>query len=74
MVTFCLISKGLHPPKQIPVMTLSIVPVDQAGIDDIAVGLSGFSHDSAGLRHSMMTLLFIACASQASKEAVPSRS
>ena len=48
-------------------MTLSIVPVDQAGIDNIADGLSGFTDDTADLQQSMMTTLFIAGASDASK-------
>ena len=48
-------------------MTLTIVPVDQAGIDNIADGLSGFSDDTADLQQSMMTTLFIAGASDASK-------
>ena len=48
-------------------MTLSIVPVDQAGIDNIADGLSGFTDDIADLQQSMMTTLFIAGASDASK-------
>ncbi len=48
-------------------MTLSIVPVDQAGIDNIADGLSGFTDESSELQQSMMTTLFIAGASDASK-------
>ncbi|MDC3010987.1 hypothetical protein OAZ24_01990 [Synechococcus sp. AH-736-G21] len=48
-------------------MTLSIVPVDQAGIDNIADGLSGFSDESSELQQSMMTTLFIAGGSDASK-------
>lgn len=48
-------------------MTLSIVPVDQAGIDNIADSLSGFTDESSELHQSMMTTLFIAGASDASK-------
>ena len=48
-------------------MTLSIVPVDQAGIDNIADGLSGFTDDTGDLQQSMMTTLFIAGGSDASK-------
>ena len=48
-------------------MTLSIVPVDQAGIDNIADGLSGFTDESSELQQSMMTTLFIAGASDASR-------
>lgn len=48
-------------------MILSIVPFDQAGIDNIADGLSGFTDDTADLRQSMMITLFIAGASDASK-------
>ena len=48
-------------------MTLSIVPVDQAGIDNIAYGLSGFTVDTGDLQQSMMTTLFIAGGSDASK-------
>ena len=48
-------------------MTLSIVPVDQAGIDNIADGLSGFTDDTGDLQQSMMTTLFIAGGGDASK-------
>ena len=51
-------------------MTLSIIPVDQAGIDNIADGLSGFTDESSELQQSMMTTLFIAGASDASKSTV----
>ena len=49
-------------------MTMSIVPVDANGIDNIASGLTGFSDAAeAELQQSMMTSLFIAGASQATK-------
>ena len=48
-------------------MTLTIIPVDQTGIDNIADGLSGFTDESSELQQSMMTTLFIAGASDASK-------
>ena len=47
-------------------MTLSIVPVDAAGIDNIAAGLSGFVDETQELQQSMMTTLFISGASDAS--------
>ena len=47
-------------------MTLSIVPVDAAGIDNIAEGLSGFVDETQELQQSMMTTLFISGASDAS--------
>ena len=47
-------------------MTLSIVPVDAAGIDNIAEGLSGFVDETQELQQSMMTTLFISGASEAS--------
>ena len=43
-------------------MTLSIVPVDADGIDNIAEGLSGFVDETQELQQSMMTMLFIAAA------------
>ena len=49
-------------------MTMSIVPVDANGIDNIASGLTGFSDAAEDeLQQSMMTSLFIAGASQATK-------
>jgi len=47
-------------------MTLSIVPVDAAGIDNIAEGLTGFVDETQELQQSMMTTLFISGASEAS--------
>ena len=47
-------------------MTLSIVPVDAAGIDNIAEGLSGFVDETQELQQSMMTTLFISGAFDAS--------
>lgn len=47
-------------------MTLSIVPVDAAGIDNIAEGLTGFIDETQELQQSMLTTLFIAGASDAS--------
>ena len=47
-------------------MTLSITPVDAAGIDNIADDLAGFVDETAELQQSMMTTLFIAGASEAS--------
>jgi len=47
-------------------MTLSITPVDAAGIDNLAQGLSGFVDETQELQQSMMTTLFIAGASDAS--------
>ena len=49
-------------------MTMQIVPVDAGGIDNIASGLTGFSDAAEDqLQQSMMTSLFIAGASQATK-------
>ena len=47
-------------------MTLSITPVDTAGIDNIAEGLTGFVDETQELQQSMMTTLFIGGASDAS--------
>ena len=47
-------------------MTLSIVPVDAAGIDNLAEGLTGFVEETDELQESMMTTLFISGASTAS--------
>ena len=47
-------------------MTLSIIPVDQNGIDNLAEGMTGFSDVSTELEQSMMTTLFISGASSAS--------
>ena len=47
-------------------MTLSVIPVDAAGIDNIAEGLTGFVDETQELQQSMMTTLFIAGASDAS--------
>lgn len=47
-------------------MTLSIVPVDAAGIDNLAQGLSGFVDETQELQQAAMTTLFIAGASDAS--------
>ena len=47
-------------------MTLSIVPVDAAGIDNLAEGLTGFVDETQELQQSMMTTLFISGASDAS--------
>lgn len=48
-------------------MTLSVTPVDQQGIDNLAEGLTGFSDaGSDELQQSMMTSLFITGASSAS--------
>ncbi len=47
-------------------MTLSIVPVDAAGIDNLAEGLTGFVDETQELQQSMMTTLFISGASEAS--------
>ena len=47
-------------------MTLSIVPVDTAGIDNLAEGLTGFVEETDELQESMMTTLFISGASTAS--------
>ena len=47
-------------------MTLSIVPVDATGIDNIADGLSGFVVETQELQQSIMTTLLIAAASDAS--------
>ena len=48
-------------------MTLSVIPVDQQGIDNLAEGLTGFSDaGSDELQQSMMTSLFITGASSAS--------
>ena len=47
-------------------MTLSIVPVDQTGIDNLAEGISGFSDETTELQQSLMTTLFISGASPAS--------
>ena len=47
---------------------MQIVPVDASGIDNLASGLTGFSDAAEDeLQQSMMTSLFIAGASQASK-------
>ena len=46
-------------------MTLSIVPVDAAGIDNIAEGLTASVDETQELQQSMMTTLFIAGASEA---------
>ena len=46
-------------------MTLSIVPVDAAGIDNLAEGLTGFVEETDELQESMMTTLFISGASTA---------
>ena len=47
-------------------MPLSIVPVDAAGIDNLAEGLGGFVDETQELQQSMMTTLFISGASDAS--------
>ncbi len=47
-------------------MTLSIVPVDAVGIDNIDEGLTGFVDETQELQQSRMTTLFIAGASDAS--------
>ena len=46
-------------------MTLSVVPVDPNGIDNLAQGLTGFVAETAELQQSMMTTLFISGASNA---------
>ena len=40
-------------------MTLSIIPVDANGINNIANGLTGFIDETQELQQSMMTTLFI---------------
>ena len=47
-------------------MTLSIIPVDANGINNIADGLTGFIDETQELQQSMMTTLFISGASEAS--------
>ena len=47
-------------------MTLSVVPVDPNGIDNLAQGLTGFVDETSELQQSMMTTLFISGASNAS--------
>ena len=47
-------------------MTLSIIPVDANGINNIANGLTGFIDETQELQQSMMTTLFISGASEAS--------
>ena len=47
-------------------MTLSIIPVDTNGINNIADGLTGFIDETQELPQSMMTTLFISGASEAS--------
>ena len=48
-------------------MTMSIVPIDQQGIDNLAEGMTGFSDAAADeLSQTMMTSLFIVGASQSS--------
>ena len=47
-------------------MTLSVIPVDASGIDNIAEGLTGFVDETQELQQSMMTTLFISGASEAS--------
>ena len=47
-------------------MTLSIIPVDANGINNIADGLTGFIDETQELQQLMMTTLFISGASEAS--------
>ena len=47
-------------------MTLSIIPVDATGINNIADGLTGFTDETHELQQSTMTTLFISGASEAS--------
>ena len=47
-------------------MTLSIIPVDANGINNIADGLTGFIDETKELQQLMMTILFISGASEAS--------
>lgn len=48
-------------------MTMSIVPIDQQGLDNLAEGMTGFSDAAADeLSQTMMTSLFIVGASQSS--------
>ena len=47
-------------------MTLSIVPVDAAGIDNLVEGLTGFVDETQEIQQPMMTTLFISGASDAS--------
>ena len=47
-------------------MTLSIIPVDANGINNIADGLTGFIDETQELQQSMMTTLFISGSSEAS--------
>lgn len=47
-------------------MTLSIIPVDANGINNIADGLTGFIDETQELQQSMMTTLFISGESEAS--------
>ena len=54
-----------HYPIETP-MTLSIIPVDANGINNIADGLTGFIDETQQLQQSMMTTLFISGASEAS--------
>ena len=47
-------------------MTLSIIPCDENGINNIAEGLTGFIDETQELQQQMMTTLFISGASEAS--------
>ena len=47
-------------------MTLSVIPVDPNGIDNIAEWLTDFVDETSELQPSMMTTLFIAGANTAS--------